>query len=258
MIGIGMIQAEPEIKKIIPIHRNWWALIAGNDIAPVFDILDTARSSLQRGRCDIATAMAALERSYEQKRLHDAEALHLKTIGWTLDRFNREGYSILPQADQIQRSIREFFLDIQLLVAGFGPEGKGHIFMLDGGIAKRCDIPGFATIGSGGTGAMYMMYYRKYSATLKTREALYYCIEGKYFGELASGVGLKTDAYIVRPDRKPIVIEDKPTIEDKIMDMCDRLSPHGFRPKDLKVLNTLKELKGFPNLPVRQRKKKKG
>jgi 20S proteasome alpha/beta subunit len=258
MIGMGMIEAEPEIKKIIQIHRNWWVLIAGNDIAPVFDILDTARSSLQRRRSDVATVMAALEGSYQQKRLHDAESVHLKTIGWTLERFNREGYSTLPQADQIQKSLREFFLDIELLVAGFGPEGKGHIFVLDGGVAKRCDLPGFATIGTGGRGVLYMMYYRKYSASLKAREALYYCIEGKYFGELAPGVGLKTDAYIIRPDRKPIVIEDEPTIEKKIMGMCGRLSPHDLRPKDLKVLNTLKELKGFPNLPVRQKKGGKG
>src|SRR5215472_2218978 len=35
MLGIGYIETEPEITKILDLHKNWKVLFAGDDITPV-------------------------------------------------------------------------------------------------------------------------------------------------------------------------------------------------------------------------------
>jgi hypothetical protein len=43
MIGTGMIESEPEISKVLWLHKNWRVMLAGDDIAPAFPIVDTAK-----------------------------------------------------------------------------------------------------------------------------------------------------------------------------------------------------------------------
>jgi hypothetical protein len=43
MIGIGFIESEPDINKLLQLHKDWWVLFAGNDISPVFDVIAYAR-----------------------------------------------------------------------------------------------------------------------------------------------------------------------------------------------------------------------
>jgi len=41
-----MIESEPDIRKVHPIHENWRMMISADDIAPVFPIIDAARDAL--------------------------------------------------------------------------------------------------------------------------------------------------------------------------------------------------------------------
>ena len=43
MIGMGYVESELEVTKMREIHKNWWMLFAGDDISPVFDIVDYAK-----------------------------------------------------------------------------------------------------------------------------------------------------------------------------------------------------------------------
>jgi hypothetical protein len=85
-------------------------------------------------------------------------------------------------------------------------------------------------------GALYMMGYRELSPTMPVREALYYVAEGKYFGEFASGVGLRTDLYIIRHGQPYVRIIEK-AIDKKLMKLCDRLRPRRLDQKAIGVLN---------------------
>ena len=209
--------------------------------------------------------LSGLQPSKESKRMADAVAVHLTPIGWTLAEFNKTGYQVLPNAAQIQESIQRYASPIHLLVAGFHQE-EAYLFDVSGdeyskGIPRRLDIPGFQAIGSGSTAASFMMFYRGLNPRTGAREALYYALEAKYFGEQASGVGGRTDLYVARLGKDLIVLDDEKTIEEKLIPICQRLEPSILRKRDKQVLNSLAELEGFDPIkeeePKPSEKKKK-
>jgi len=174
MIGNWSIQSEFDISKIRQIDDCWWLLFAGEEIAPVFDIIDGMKELIdqkcrsnrppitEKKAIPISIISDALRESYESKRLADAVALHLGPIGWTLDDFNATGHVSLPDFLEIKGKIASHSLQIELLVGGFST-GQGHLLVLSpatyGAIPKRCEGPGFVSIGSGSSGALYMLYY---------------------------------------------------------------------------------------------------
>jgi 20S proteasome alpha/beta subunit len=263
LIGVGYIQSELKITKMRPIHKDWWMLFAGDDLTPIFDIVDYAKARLdQNAPMSIVEVQEAVKAAFAQKRIENAEALYLSPIGWNIANFNREGSTFLPDFTEIKTKIEDYTLPIELLVAGFDG-GKGHIFTLYGagetrGIPHRYDIPGFASIGSGATASMYMMYYRDLDSKTPAREAMYYALEGKYFAEQASGVGESTDLFIAQQGKELIQISDEKVIEEKLIPVCYRLSPNRLQKKDRDVLNAIKELSEFPKIsnPKKRRKPK--
>src|SRR6202034_3698038 len=133
-------------------------------------------------------------------------------------RFNSEGPSLLTNFMELQAKINDYNTGLQLLVAGFD-SGKAHIFTFydfgeSKGVPHRYDIPGFAAIGSGATGADYIMYYRHLGPSKPVREAVYLTLEAKYFGEQAGSVSSSTDLFIARPGKKLIQFDDDETIEE--------------------------------------------
>ncbi len=262
MVGVGWVESELDITKMREIHKDWWMLFAGNDITPVFDIVDYTRANLPaEGSATIKQVEDAVKTAVAQKRMENAEALHLTPIGWDITRFNSEGASLLTNFMELQAKINDYSTGLQLLVAGFDGD-KAHIFTLQDfgeskGIPHRYDIPGFAAVGSGATGADYIMYFRHLDSTTPVRVAVYYALEAKYFGEQAGSVSTSTDLFIARPGKKLLQFDDDETIEEKLMPICMALEPRKLRTRDLEALNGLKELSGFPKIPEEKRKKRK-
>ena len=255
MVGKGYVEAEPEIIKLQQIHPHWFMMLSGEDISPLFEMADLARDELPLTKsAPLEDVMEVMQRNYNLVRMKRAESEWLKPIGWTLERFNREGKALLPNFEVLQSRLHEYELRVEILVAGFDqrrlPPAK--IFTMswqDRGIPKRQDIPGFAAIGSGAIAAEYMMFFRDVAQNLPTRAAVYYTLEAKYFAEHASGVGTRTDMLVLQFDGTtmiPIQISDEKTIEKKIIPICERLEPRDPEPTDIDILNSLPELKGFP------------
>lgn len=266
MVGIGFVEAESEIKKLRKIHRDWWVLFAGDDISSVFDVIDYAKEKLEEGGHTQDTAISlqavktAVESAFERRRRELAEAAYLTPIGWTLETFNQDGHR-LQDAGTIQSNIRDYELPIDMIVAGFDVNGDGCIFTIHGngsgkGTAIRCDIPGFAAIGSGSTGALYMMYYRSLSPKLGVREALLGAVEAKYFGEQAGGVGESTDVYVVEAEGKEIMLDEDKTVEEKLFKICQQIAPRDATRKHAEVLNALPELSKFPPIKIEGKEEK--
>jgi 20S proteasome alpha/beta subunit len=263
LIGVGYVQSELKITKMRPIHKEWWMLFAGDDLTPVFDIVDYAKAGLdQSSPMSVGEVQEAVKVAFARKRMENAEALYLTPIGWDVSRFNAEGNALLPDFTHIKTKIEDYSLPIELLVAGFDA-GSGHIFTLYGsgetrGVPHRADIPGFASIGSGAIASMYMMYYRDLDSKTPAREAMFYALEGKYFAEQASGVGESTDLFIAQRGKELIQVSDEHIIEEKLIPICYRLSPNRIQKRDRDVLNGIKELSEFPKLssPKKRRRPK--
>jgi hypothetical protein len=246
MIGSVMIETEAEIQKITKLHRDWWVMLAGNDVSPAFDIIDACKQQMNAHKPKtVKDAIKAVEICYRQKRQDEAESIYLIPRGWTPKDFNSPKSSILPETTRaaLQSRIDAYELDVNLLIAGFDVSRVGHVFTVSDAdnraVARRHDIPGFASIGSGRHGADYMMTYRELSPAMPTRLVLYYVVEGKYYGELASGVGPRTDLYILRPGGKALKMKET-TLDKKLFKICDSLSPRGVREKQVEILNSIK------------------
>jgi 20S proteasome alpha/beta subunit len=270
MIGPGFIESEPNINKVIKLHDEWWLLFAGDDISPVFDIVDYAKEEIKKkqtkeklapdGRASLKTVMDAVGESYERKRIEQAESLYLKPIGWDIASFNGSagGPNCLPDFGEIKAKIADYALNIELLVAGFS-EGTAYVFSLvgrEGAIINRHDLPGFYSIGSGGIGAIFMMYYRDLSYKTIAREAIYYAMEAKLFGEQASGVGEDTDLYIATADGKFISCGEQ-TTEGDLIKVWDKLRPRWIGKESRTILNSIVELKDFEKLKEERKPKTK-
>jgi 20S proteasome alpha/beta subunit len=261
MIGMGYVESELEVTKMRQLHPDWWMLFAGDDLTPVFDIVDYARADLdQRQPASLGQVKGAVTKAFKKKRKEDAEALYLSPIDWNMEDFKKDGKDQLPNFSELQSKIESHILPIQLLVAGFDG-GKGQVFSLWGygekrGIPSRYDIPGFDSVGTGATAAIFMMYYRELCPTTSVREAIYYALEAKYFGEQASGVSESTDLFVARPGKELIQINDKEIIEEKLIPICYAMSPNLLRIRDYAVLNSLPGLEEFPEAKKPEKKKK--
>jgi len=260
MIGNWAIESEFNITKIRQIDDTWWLLFAGDDIAPVFDIIDSMKDLIaeklrshrppitDKKTIPVQIISDALRESYEAKRLADAAALHLGPIGWTLDDFNVTGHVSLPDFLEIKGKIASHSLQIQLLIGGFSGN-QGYVVILSpdeyGAIPKRCDVPGFGSIGSGSSGALYMMYYRELSYKMPARKALYYAMEAKLFGENSPGVGESTDAFVVTADGRFIQLDEDKTVEERLVKVFEKLKPRWIARESAEILNSIPELQGF-------------
>jgi hypothetical protein len=266
MVGAGFIQSELDISKILELHKGWRVLISGDDITPVFDILDYAKEFLKdkgisgTDNVSLQFAMDAIRVSQEKKRIEEAEALFLTPTGWDIASFNAAGHN-LPDFGEIKSKIDDYSLPIEIMVAGFS-DGHAYIFSLSGtgpqkGLIQRHDIPGFYAIGSGAYGALFMLYYREMSFREKVRAAAYYTMEAKLFGEQAGGVGEGTDMYVATAEGKHIPFDEDGTIEAKLVRVWGKLRPRWFGKESSEILNSIGELKGFPKLEVKKKRKKK-
>jgi hypothetical protein len=161
--------------------------------------------------------------------------------------------------------LQNYRLGLGLLVAGFGDARNGHIFSVEDfagpATARRWDIPGYYAVGSGGPGALYMMAYRVLSPAKPMREALYYVTEGKFFGEFAGGVGLRTDLYVIRFGKRRLHVREE-RVEKKLMKLCERLQPRDLDKRGIAVLNEIQWPRPeggppFPKLKIKREGKEK-
>ncbi len=248
-IGLSYVKGELGTQKVRKVHKNWAMMIAGNDIAPAYDVSRYAQLEFQNEEPPIRLddAIKCMTNAFKKKRIEDAEALYLAPRGWTLDEFKKDGHARmpLPLYMQIDSQLERNELQITLLVAGFDDFGRGHIFTVhDPGIAERHDAFGFHSIGSGGVNATNMLFYRKASPNMKISKALYCVFEAKTSGERAPGVGEETDMWVMTPRQDEdanvqyVGQESRKTMKK----LWNKVRPKELKPADLAGLTKLSEV----------------
>jgi hypothetical protein len=241
-IGVNYVETGGiESKKILPLCGNWWVMFSAEDTSSVFPVLDAARLTTDPSMT--ATQIGdAVYRAFVEERDKRAERACLIPRAYTISTFQKDGLKQLGA--ELFREIGQQFADVTLglylLVCGFPAHGKASILRIaDDGVA-RCDMPGFAAIGSGQFGTTFMMYFRDLSPTMLLREVLYYAVEAKYFGEQASGVGPDTDMYILRADVDKIELTPDQLDKQVFDPLCLRLSPRNLNTEtNIRSLNKI-------------------
>jgi hypothetical protein len=262
MFATWGIQSELDINKCRVLSSHWWVQFAGDDISPIFDILDWTREKLSKhcsqSSCPLDSipvdwVVESLKKSYERKRLSAAEALYLTPIGWDVEKFKHQGKEKLPDYLDIKSKVASHSLGVDFLVGGFSG-GQGYIFSVgpahQGVTDTRHDIPGFHSIGSGSHGANYMLWYREVTYNMQARRALYYAMEAKLFGELDGGVGEGTDVFVATPDGRLKQLNEDETVEKKLVKIWTKLRPRWISRESAEILNGISEMEGFPQIEL--------
>jgi len=238
MASLGFVCAELDIHKVRRIHRNWWVMIAGDDIVPVFDILEWTKKQLhEESEHTYEEVSGALLVNYQRKRLTLAEQAVLLPRGISLSEFRNNGVNLLPRETfaRLDNAVQNFEFPLKLLLGGFDREGNGYIASVhEPGYLERHDIPGFHAIGNGQYGALYMMYYRKMSVSMSLLDCLYYTYEANRYGYEAGGIGNKTEIYILRHNSEIQLLNEAAVesldeiwseVKPKEPERLDRVSP---------------------------------
>jgi 20S proteasome alpha/beta subunit len=248
--GTTAIVGEPEgLLKVAPIHRDWWALFAG-EVSLAGDLFDRLKTIFSKGSLSLSEATQYLSKTLYEKWNSDTEWAYLKKSGYTSETFRDEAASRMQEGDyEALRSLRNRHnLNAYIILAGFDAEGTSHILSCHGFngtgqfVTQNHDMLGYWAIGSGAEGAMWMMSYKDVGPLMELDKVAYYAVEGKYYGELGQGVGECTDLIIVRSRRKALGINTK-TVEKVVIPICEKLRPRPLKKKQLRKLRKLRRVK---------------
>jgi hypothetical protein len=261
-VGLPFVKGQLEGQKVRTIFLKWAVLIAGNDVAPAYDVISYAWDNFAAAKdaagIYIETAIKCVTEAFQKRRAERAEALYLSPRGWTLDEFKQFGQQRMPLSLylQLDAQMAACRLEITLLVAGFDDVGQGHIFTVyDPGVAVRQDAVGFQAIGSGGVNATGMLFYRRAAASMKLSKAVYCVYEAKTSGERAPGVGEETDMWIMTAGKdgeggnyKYIGDSSRATMKH----LWNKVRPKELKTNDLVALTKLSEVADYEKAKEKQ------
>jgi hypothetical protein len=248
-VGVGFTSAEFPGSKFGLLFENWSIGIAG-DVPNALDVYNaTVR---RRGKLPSLASYdvrVAVEDSYREARLHQAEAKCLANRGWTIKDFIDHGISKLPPSTyaNIDAQIATFNFNTDLIFAGFGEdETLPSIYTITNpGVCADHSKLGFWCVGSGSPAAQLSLFARNYSADLPAETATYFAYEAKLQAERATGVGrTKTDIYLVRKNKKPPTFIGEKTM-NSLATIWDELKPKQFESSHLTTLQMYKEFAEF-------------
>jgi 20S proteasome alpha/beta subunit len=254
---IGTSHSEAAIgNKVIPFHQLWKAMFAGSAIEPVYPIVERAGRYLSFNDLQVKQPSAhdvrtKLREAWAAERGIVAEAQYLGRRSMTLEKLINEGKDKLPPGDFsfLLNQVDAFDFDLTIMVVGFDNDMKPHIFAGGGetaGVFK--DYAGSHAIGSGARNAIMMINYREVKPDMSIREAVYYGVEAKFYGESAPGVSGETDVLIFQYGREDIKLADD-TVEKVLFEkMAIPNAPRKLTPEQKKLLNGVKEFGDLPKL----------
>lgn len=221
----------PGVIKGEAIHKDWWALFAG-DVSLAGGIFSRLKANFPSGGLSTYDVSDALSTALFERWQSDTERAYLRKEGYSSDTFRDEAPKKMPA--NIYNELRErrlrHTLKAEIIVAGFDERGVGHILSCHGFVGPDQFVPanhdtaGYFAIGSGARGALWMMSYRDVGPQMKRRDVAYYSVEGKYYGELSSDVHEATDLVIIRPNKKAFCVSTV-VVDEAIIPICRKLRP---------------------------------
>jgi 20S proteasome alpha/beta subunit len=202
MLSTEWFSGDRTADKLFPIHRSWWAMIAGNSLSHVAPVIESATlllSMVPDEENTLVAIMRCMTMAYQNERAQRAESLVLSPIGLTWKTF-REKPEWQPHLAERLNSVD---LGFTVLVGGFDWNMDGHIFTVDNpGVAANYDVAGWAAIGSGEYGVASTLLGQSFNPQMDLARAVYHACEAKFVSESAPGVGHYTQVKIPTPGVK--------------------------------------------------------
>jgi 20S proteasome alpha/beta subunit len=198
-LSTGMFSADSSVVKTRGFHREWVAMIAGDDVSHALPIIRRAASLFSGKENYFEHAVDALKNGYKQELSQHAADVVLGRFDLTMENFLENGTSkFTPDVfDTLCDQIGRVDLKCRFLVAGFDEREGPHIFTISSpGIAETYDLPGFWAIGSGSQSALGMLFFRGQNSLMSLAETVYNCFEAKFMSESARDVGQDTYLFV--------------------------------------------------------------
>lgn len=196
MISFGDIsQATDDATTKTPsIAAKWFIAFAGNNLSPVWPIIENVRSRLNGGEeWDALEVQQAFSTAFAEQLHREFVSQRLIKYGYTsIEQFRREGRSDLGENFSfLCRELDQFELPVQFLVYGYDRSAQPHIFEVNSpGSVTEHNLLGYAVIGSGFHMAMASLRRKPLRGSLES--TIYRLLEAKFSTETATGVGKAT------------------------------------------------------------------
>ena len=194
------LQFEQPSSKLETLTDKSVFLIA-DDILLAAEVLKRTKAKLSSSRSTrIDDITKTVCESYKEYRQEIIEEVYLKSRALNLQLFYREVLCAkLPKelASNLDTSIINFVLTVQLIVAGIDEMG-GHIYIVSNpGVSSCHDKIGCVAIGSGAMYAISTFILSNFSIDFGINQGVYYAFESKMSAEKAPGVGTGTNMAII-------------------------------------------------------------
>jgi 20S proteasome alpha/beta subunit len=184
------------------IHREWGALVAGNDISQAPFVIEEAKRLLRGKSGELNVVKDAFRRAYQSCRNEAITDSLLGTFEMSIDEFKKKGSKQLhPEVfADISIRMRSFSLGCTFMVYGFDDNVKPHVFTIaNPGRVESFDKPGFWAIGAGARSSLSTLsVLRQHPDRCSVEQTIYNVLAAKYSSESASDVGPETWVWIKR------------------------------------------------------------
>src|SRR5258707_4360856 len=186
--------------KLDPIHREWSAMVAGNDISQAPFVIERAKKRLKGKTGDLLIVKNEFTRAYQEQLREVIVDEFLSPFSMTLEEFKKNGRRQLePNLHQsLSFGIKNAKLGCKFLVFGFDNDKIAHLFEIgEHGKVESKDKPGFWAIGTGAASAISMLaYLGQASERTPLPATIYNVLAAKFISESASDVGKETFTFI--------------------------------------------------------------
>jgi hypothetical protein len=225
---VASMQADTNVKKILPIgNSGWYAMIAGD---PTFalDVVERAKAKIDSDptACEnLHKMMSCVKKAYQDCReanlVDEVMTPNLLTKELVVARSAR----LLPldrqHYQEVVDDISKFDTGSSLLVCGFdrAKTPRPHIFSItEPGVHSNHDLMGYWSIGIGKETALARLLSMGTSTKVEIPEALYGAFDAKVNAEINQSIGYGTDAQILVRGRTKSV-----PVPESVIGLLDRV-----------------------------------
>ena len=214
MLTASDIEFEPPQTKIANLTKNCTALVAGDSASQMTICEDTFFDLENESSVSVHGVAECFSKNFIKHRKQIAETKHLSPLGIDFDSFiKNQKHMSQDTVNNISDRLKCSNLDIKTIITGVDDKG-GHIYVVsDPGKITYMNAVGFAAIGIGEWHAQSQFMFNGYTKTRSLNEALFMVYSAKRRAEVAPGVGVITDMFMIGQGEPQYVV-----VRDEVME----------------------------------------